>query len=309
MKTTTLLSIFVFAANCVHAQLSTAPTPTWKVTLKVVDDAGNPVAGAKATIGNVATNQVTGLTDTNGIFIASHHDKSYGLGFIVTKEGYYRTWQTYDIGWAYQYKEHPERWNPTIDIILKRMIKPIPMYAKEVRTHVPDLDKPVGYDLMVGDWITPYGRGIQADFLFAAHFETNNDESDFTLTVSFPNQMDGIQEFNVPKYYLNGQGSTLRSAEEAPIDGYQPRWIQTDGRKSGQPVKTNRDLNRNYYFRVRTKVDDRGNIVSAHYGKIYGDFMQFRYYLNPTPNDRNVEFDPKRNLVRDLKPLEGISEP
>jgi len=22
--------------------------------------------------------------------------------------------------------------------------------------------------------------------------------------------------------------------------------------------------------------------VSAHYGKIYGDFMEFKYYLNPT---------------------------
>ena len=70
-----------------------------------------------------------------------------------------------------------------------------------------------------------------------------------------------------------------------------------------------RDPNKNYYFRVRTKVDDRGNIVSAHYGKIYGDFMQFKYYLNPTINDRNVEFDPKQNLITNLKPGEGVSAP
>jgi hypothetical protein len=64
-----------------------------------------------------------------------------------------------------------------------------------------------------------------------------------------------------------------------------------------------------YYFRVRTKVDDRGNIVSAHYGKIYGDFMQFAYYYNPTPNDRNIEFDPKQNLLGGLQSFESVSAP
>jgi hypothetical protein len=162
---------------------------------------------------------------------------------------------------------------------------------------------------MVGDWIAPYGRGVRADLLFTAHFETNNNESDFTLTVSFSNQGDGIQEFISPIYYLDSRGSALRSSEEAPVSNYQPEWIQTDNRRAGQPIKTNRDMNRNYYFRVRAKVDDRGNIVSAHYGKIYGDFMQFSYYLNPTPNDRNVEFDPKHNLMKNLKPLEGVDAP
>ena len=31
--------------------------------------------------------------------------------------------------------------------------------------------------------------------------------------------------------------------------------------------------------------------------------MQFKYYLNPTINDRNVEFDPKQNLMKNLKSL------
>jgi hypothetical protein len=68
-------------------------------------------------------------------------------------------------------------------------------------------------------------------------------------------------------------------------------------------------------------LDDSGNVKSALYGKIPGNFrfyagtkaptsgMGFDYYLNPTPNDRNVEFDPKRNLITALKPLEGVSEP
>jgi len=76
-----------------------------------------------------------------------------------------------------------------------------------------------------------------------------------------------------------------------------------------------------YFIRVRTELDQDSNVKSALYGKIAGNFrfyagtiaptsgMGFDYYLNPTPNDSNVEFDPKKNLVRDLKPLEGVSGP
>ena len=62
-------------------------------------------------------------------------------------------------------------------------------------------------------------------------------------------------------------------------------------------------------FRVRTVLDDKGNIISARYGKIYGPIeygdsdsnqggrVSFTYYLNPMDNDRNLEFDPSRNLL------------
>ena len=77
----------------------------------------------------------------------------------------------------------------------------------------------------------------------------------------------------------------------------------------------------NYFFRVRIKKDDRGNIFSALYGKISGDFNQedggyvvrgwlsFTYYLNPTLNDRNMEFNSKQNLFKNLPSLEQVSTP
>ena len=37
--------------------------------------------------------------------------------------------------------------------------------------------------------------------------------------------------------------------------------------------------------------------------------MGFTYYLNPKPNDLNVEFDPKKNLIKDLQPIEEVKEP
>ena len=74
-------------------------------------------------------------------------------------------------------------------------------------------------------------------------------------------------------------------------------------------METNWDLNRNYFFRVHTVLDENGNIKSVLYGKIYGDFLKFSYYLNPTPNDRSVEFDPKQNILKNLGEFEQVTEP
>ena len=65
---------------------------------------------------------------------------------------------------------------------------------------------------------------------------------------------------------------------------------------------------------ITVKRDDR--IISCNYLKVtksvklMGVFakkqaIEFIYYYNPTPNDRNLEFDPKRNLSDDLR----IKEP
>ena len=70
------------------------------------------------------------------------------------------------------------------------------------------------------------------------------------------------------------------------------------------------DENRCYTFRIRSRYDERGNLAEARYGKIYGDFkfeghldrgiisVRFLYYLNPTPLDRNLEWDRKNNGFR-----------
>ena len=160
---------------------------------------------------------------------------------------------------------------------------------------------------MMGDWVAPYGKGINADILFEAHLDQRpQNDADYRLTVSFPKTGDGIQEFVVPDME---KGSDLRSPHEAPVSGYQSQWVQTRNRKPGQPETGNLDANRNYIFRVRTALDQQGNVVSAHYGKIYGDFLQFRYYLNPTPNSRNIEFAPKQNLLGGIQSFEQVTAP
>ncbi len=318
-KILNLSSLVLIIANCAFAQLTNQlphfPTKPWKATVKVVGEDGLPIGGANVVVGYFLppyafsddpeySDRITGMTDTNGIFFATHDDRTGEIGFSVNKDGYY---ETRSVRTLRDPADNANDRDLSLTLALKKIGKPIAMYAKRLNTHVPDLDKPVGFDLDLGDWVGPYGKGVNADILFTGHFDKKADgESDYTLTVSFPKIGDGIQEFMMS----DAEGvSGLRSAHEAPVAGYQSQWVQTDNRKPGKPIETNRDLNRNYYFRILTKLDENGNVVSAHYGKIYGDFMQFSYYLNPTPNDRNVEFDSKQNLLGGLRPTEEVGAP
>lgn len=66
-------------------------------------------------------------------------------------------------------------------------------------------------------------------------------------------------------------------------------------------------LKRNEY--IVFKCQNNTNSTIFNYGKIYPRLsywtqedktvkVKFTYYYNPTPDDRNLEFDPKHNLIR-----------
>jgi hypothetical protein len=297
--------------SCAFAQ-SSNEIHEWKATVKVTDELGIPVAQANVSIGyftNNDTAELHGLTDTNGVFVATHTTSTYNyieykLAFVAGKDGYYGTRSGCDLGIPYD----ASKWNPTVNLLLKIVGKPIAMYARRVDEGPPVFNKPVGYDLAIGDWVAPHGKGLTTDIIFTGNLDKKSkNDFDYKLTVSFPKSGDGIQEFIVPDAE---KGSGLRSPHEAPANGYQLEVVKTMSHHPGVGAKDDmNDPSRNYFFRVRTVKDSEGNIVSAHYGKIYGDFMQFTYYLNPTSNDRNIEFDPKQNLIYSLQSFEQASAP
>ena len=93
--------------------------------------------------------------------------------------------------------------------------------------------------------------------------------------------------------------------------------------KEGQPiVEDNVKQEDGIIFRTRGITDEKGNLKSAHYGKIYGPLKHginsndregagviITYYFNPTPNDRNLEFDGTNNLLKGLSSLEQVYTP
>jgi len=322
MKKLIYLPLIFFMASRVFCQTS-AYEHEWKATVKIVDEAGAPVDKATVKVGYYNKNtsvEIEGISDTNGIFEATHTTSTlnyieYGLALDVEKTGYYQTLSKCDLGLPYDLS----KWNPTIILVLKKIGKPIAMYSKWVNSepHVfkktgrPPIvfNRTVGYDMMAGDWVAPYGKGVNTDLSFTEEFNKQSTaDFNYKLTVSFPKPGDGIQEFTVPDVE---NGSDLRSPHEAPTNGYQAQLIRENFRHPGQPGKSDYDDNRKYFFRVRTALDVNGNVVSTHYGKIYGDpeQMNFRYYLNPTPNSRNIEFDPKQNLLGGLQSFEQVLEP
>jgi hypothetical protein len=182
------------------------------------------------------------------------------------------------------------------------------MFARRVSKAVPIQAENVGFDLFVGDYVAPYGRGNTSDLIFRLrNNERAPDNYDYELTVAFSRKLDGILPFKAISHL---QGSAFRSPYSAPDVGLLSTWAVSKIRSSDGPERNNYDPeNHAYFFRVRTILDSKGEIVSANYGKIYGDFMNFTYYLNPKPNDRNIEFEPRRNLFTDLKPVERVIDP
>jgi len=284
----------------------------WRVTVKVIDEFGQPIVGAKTSVGyftNSIGTAISGLTDTNGCFLASHYASSGELGFAAEMNDYYPTRKSaYDLGFTYD----PAIWNPKILLVLKKIGSPIPMHAKREEIKFPTEDEPIGFDLMIGDWVAPYGRGENIDMIFTVHRNLISErEYSANLAVTFPNRGDGIAIAPSEP----DTGSDFKTPRVAAENGYEPQLIlRYNNTRHPESVF-------GYFIRVRTVLDENGNVKNALYGKIRGDFrfyagtkaphagMGFDYYLNPIPNSRNVEFDPKRNLMKNLKPLEGVEAP
>ena len=307
MKKIVSLIFLGIAINCTYAQTQSLEHDL-KVTLNVLDDNGKPVSGVTAIVYYMLTNSIVGQTDTNGIFVAAHRDQSWDLAFETKKAGYYPSRVAYHLGFYYKW----EKWNPNATLTMRKIGNPIPMYAKKQEMQFPKLDEQVGFDLMNGDWVSPYGKGEHTDIYFTAHRKIiSSREYIASLTVSFPQQGDGIAV--APKEFA--VGSQFTTSRVAETNGYEPKMLLNFG--SSKPP----EAVFGYFIRVRTSLNADGSIRGACYGKICGNFrffagtiaptsgIAFDYYLNPTPNDRNVEFDPKRNLVTNLKSKEGVTEP
>jgi hypothetical protein len=311
---------------CLLMSAESAALPDVKVTLKVIDEDNLPIEGASATVNFKAGtegNSKTEKTDSDGLATLSGSSTrfiEYGAG----KEGYYPTWyeKSYTKFTGMTGFRHWEPWNETLTLTLRKIIDPRALYIGNNKTggytgqpmELPGSNKEYGYDLISRDWVVPYGLGTHRDFVFKlTGKKTGRREYDYTLKLNFSNDGDGIQQYDADPMY----GSRLRLPHKAPVNGYNKELIQRKARTFDQFLANDFPDNRNYFFRIRTKKDDNGNIVSALYGKIYGninfypadtmerppqvdpdlkDKISMLYYLNPDSNDRNLESDYKKNI-------------
>ncbi len=296
----------LLCARCSDA----AVYPLAKVTLKVVDESGKPIEGADAGVnfwrplpagkgwGGQSLNK-SGLTNRKGLWTTvgwGGPSISYG----ARKQGYYPT------GLDYEYKKLGlgmwRPWNPTLTVVLRKKRNPVAMYMKDVDIEMPKLGAPVGYDLVVGDLVAPYGRGRTSDFVFTMtrRFRSRKDFR-ISMTLTFSHPGDGIQELPADPV----PGSRFRYHYQAPATGYQRRWTRVIGHRPGGsfygPMEPSKD--KYWVFRIRSELDGQGRVTRALYGLIprgvfpYGYVepnagVTFRYYLNPT-GTRSLEWNGK----------------
>ncbi len=279
-----------------------------KVTLRVVDSEGKPVADADVQVAFFyrGSYPINGKTDLNGFFTASHRSGS-DVQFHAIKEGYYRTHRTY---WFYREGKPCAKdgrwqpWNPTLEVVLKEKRKPIPMYQNYIETMMPAGTNRLGFDFLVGDWVVPHGKGTIADMWYV-YDENFIDRDNFFIKLSFAfeGEKNGCYMRKIDNF------SQLISEHEASDTDFAPSKVCVIEQEKGKYTKELRFAEDDYMvFRIRTKTDEQGKIISSQYGKIYGPVgvphrwskkFSFTYYLNPTPNDRNLEYDPQKNLTPD----------
>ena len=269
-----------------------------RVDLQVADQTGNPVPAAqcvvqfnKADSGKVEV--VTGQTNADGVFKATANTLE-SLYVEVNKSGYYQA-RLYDISGSQDLKQV---------IKLPRKINPTALY---VRHHTgnsseslkfPKNDQWYEYDLKVGDWVQPQGKGIVADVKMRLHC----DKESLAQTYLELEAIDASAGFHITDEIISY--SELKLHHQAPETSYAKTLVINAGDWENY---------RGIFYRSRVQLDKDGKVISAHYGKIQGPITLNRegsvgltHYFNGKPNDRNLEFDPSKNL---LKPDSDLGSP
>jgi len=305
-----------------------ALSPSVALGVKVVDDEENPLSGIpvacifpdRTRLGDEDYSIVTNRTGGDGM--TRFKGRSYN-GWVdygmIKKEGYYpigaiRTDFTNISGLVIR------KWLPYDEvqtITLQKIGKKIPLFVKEAYPkRKQDLtatsDRKFCYDLVKGDWMPPFGKGEHADIEFqllprkdfGVHIglsgipgQSYRDE----ITMRFTGKDNGIVPMIPPP-------NAVLKIREAPFEGYEQQSVSWSGRdKNIQPERSD-NKEKCQAFRIRTIKDADGKINRALYGKVYGGFLltykvedhpsgvSFTYYLNLTPNDRNLEWDMEHNL-------------
>lgn len=171
------------------------------------------------------------------------------------------------------------------------------------------------FDFMKGEWLPPVGNGEIADVEFrrlphedfgeAAHDVIKGRSYRDSMSVKFLGEDNGLVEMQI-------RPDDELKIRTSPEEGFTKKLICSRGVTKDLQRYDSYDKNRCFCFRIRTRKNDKGEIVEAHYGKIYGDIqilamaspyvpvasVRFTYYLNPRNLDRNLEWN-RQNLCID----------
>lgn len=275
--------------------------------LQVVDDRGDPVSGADVWAGMPLLYRDGGgstlllRTDQKGECVVKGRTTDY-VPMFVSKDGYYSTSLKYNLAVTdVQPRVANGRWQPygaVRTVVLRKMrnpvclCKPVDMRARSRR--IPAFDQWLDMDCEVFDWLPPHGKGRVSDMQvkFAKDVRARHFDYRYEMTVSFTNNPHaGV--YVVPK----DPTSDLKGPYAAGTNvAYSSSYVYAYERNKDREIRTTPTSDSCFVFRTRTRADEKGRLLSAHYGYVMGAWCMGDKEMaigsarfNPTPNDTNLE--------------------
>ena len=281
---------------------------TAKLTVKIVDDAKQPVEGAKIEARFDAALSVSGesksfVSDTNGMVVVSGRTgKSVSLR--ATKDGYYGSAD--EVCFVSMGKGVKNgTWQPNDFkkiIVLNRIKNPMatrPNVSYGRYTNI--TGKWLGFDIAQYDFVKPNGKGEVADFEVKFEWDGQRGENfhGMDMDIRFSESFAGAY------YHERVMQSEFKDAYFASTNATYQKTFTFYSRPirnlAGEIVARNQrhfDTTKTLIVRSRCVLNDDGTLKSARYSEIAdlsfgcgrkGVWIMFQPIFNPTPTDTNLE--------------------
>ena len=303
-----LASVNIYAAMTADGESAFRNGALGRYVYRVVDDGGIPVSNASAHVWFRSYGRPQDKadwvvqTDTNGMFTAEHRfNEQFSVG--LDKEGYYHTHVEINYLSMTELPVKDGKWQPygeTRTVVLKRIKNPYAVKVfsgEQCHRKIPVFEQWLPFDMEQSDWLAPYGKGKYGDVLLRFEKAGSGRVGDFAYSMEacFTNNPHA-------GFYCKpmDEFSDLKTDYHADTNAnYSTRYrFLIDVINKHPPKQIGCADNSYLVFRTRTRVDENGNLVGAHYGKYCEGWssdakeMQFgSSCFNPVENDTNIEGD------------------
>ena len=301
-----------------------------RLQVTVTDSNGNPVSNAVVHVGFSTSHLLFGgghasskkgghaeaNTGMNGVAVVKFNCTSSDFGWHVEADGYYRSeshrghfkGEDVIIPPAFGYvilHEHEKEGKATI----WRKINPQAMYSYRLSeaygnavNKVPVKNGRYGFDLRLGSWLPPLGKGAVADFYYVRNIGEEPLEDGSVAWLEFGSGCGAyFGKQTGSKVFPSTYGANTNAVFRNRLPFMFVKKDSEDKRIDWRDIATGDEY---MVLRTRVKLDSAGNVIEANYSKILGPF-RFGYAVespcvvfNHRVNDPNLESDCRRNMLK-----------
>ena len=268
-----------------------------KSTFNIFDDWGAPVTNACLEIvtprdaytlswnGSIPHTKHFTMTDEKGIASCSFASPQRCFTVYIIAPGYYPEEKS-NISFGSTNEIN-------VPILMRKIIKPISMIKTKLVCLPFPSDKGTFYvDLEKGDWVLPGRKGVVADLSVEYSCHDSEGRTESTAKITFLSGGAYKRKKIVSSCFQSEYSADTNEVFNASF----LHSLSFDTKGHGNRISS-LALEKDEYLVFRTRVvrDKDGKIVSANYGKIYGEIAAFRNFgyrrcfFNPIPNDVGLE--------------------